>query len=41
MKSTPVVNNTFDKYFVVVLKILGGKYGDVVQYLWRHVEGET
>jgi hypothetical protein len=30
MKNTPVVNIAFAKYFVVVLKILGGRYGDVV-----------
>jgi len=30
MKNIPVVNIALDKYFVVVLKILGGMYGDVV-----------
>ena len=34
MKNTPVVNIALDKYFVVVLKIVGRRYGDVVvQYL--------
>ena len=34
MKNTLSVNSACDKYFVIVLKILSGKYGDVIiQYL--------